>query len=461
MDQFELEFIWEKTREKLAEKYSSVIMELFFNNTQLALLTEKMAVIQNHNDVLRTAMAATYVDDVTEYLSDTIGRDVRVYFESDEKKPIDLSKYLMGGSTPLYSEGGKDDEPDFVEPGSDKYGNFYDSRYTFDNFVVGSSNKFAHAAAEAVAREGANAGYNPLFIYGDSGLGKTHLLYAIINETIRRDPSIKIVYAKGDDFTNELISAIRNASTEQLREKYRKADILLLDDIQFIAGKTAVQEEFFHTFNALYEDNKQIVLTSDRPAKDIQPLDDRLRTRFEWGLPADITAPDYELRIAIMQDKARTYHAQFPQEVFEFLAQHLTSNVRQMEGSIKKIAAQSFLNSIPVTVELAAKCISDLVSETKPASVVAEKVIATVSKKYGIPEEEIKGKKRTQNIVRPRNIAIYIIRNITDMPLTKIGELFDRNHTTIMSSIDVVENSMKTESLLELEIQDLIKEIKE
>ncbi len=461
MDSVQLQFIWEKTLEKLAVKYSSVIMELFFNNTQLVLLTEKMAVVQNHSDALRTALAASYVDDVTEYLSDTIGRDIRVYFESDEKKPVDLSRYLMGGSTPIYTEGGKDDEPDFIEPGSEKFGNFYDSRYTFDNFVVGSSNKFAHAAASAVAREGANAGYNPLFIYGDSGLGKTHLLYAIINETIRRDPSVKIVYAKGDDFTNEIIAAIKNSSTEQFREKYRKADILLLDDIQFLAGKEATQEEFFHTFNTLYEDNKQIVLTSDRPARDIKPLDDRLRTRFEWGLTADIQVPDYELRIAIMQNKAKTYHAQFPQEVFEFLAQHLKSNVRQMEGSIKKIAAQSFLNDMPVTLELAARCISDVVTETAPASVVAERVIATVSKKYGIPEEEIKGKKRTQNIVRPRNIAIYIIRNITDMPLTRIGELFDRNHTTIMSSIDVVENSMKTESLLELEIQELIKEIKE
>ena len=461
MDSVQLQFIWEKTIEKLSVKYSSVIMELFFNNTQLVLLTEKMAVVQNHNDALRNALAATYVDDVTEFLSDSIGRDVRVYFESDEKKPVDLSRYLMGGSTPVYTEGGKDDEPDFIEPGSERFGNFYDSRYTFDNFVVGSSNNFAHAAADAVAREGANSGYNPLFIYGDSGLGKTHLLYAIINETIRRDPSVKIVYARADVFTNEIISAIRNSTQEQFREKYRKADILLIDDVQFLAGKESTQEEFFHTFNTLYEDNKQIVLTSDRPAREIKPLDDRLRTRFEWGLIADVQPPDYELRIAIMQNKAKTYHAQFPQDVFVFLAQHLTSNVRQMEGSIKKIAAQSFLNNIPVTVELAAKCISDVVSESEPASVVAERVIATVSKKYGIPVEEIKGKKRTQNIVRPRNIAIYIIRNITDMPLKRIGELFDRNHTTIMSSIDVVENSMKTENLLELEIQELIKEIKE
>ncbi|MBQ8696119.1 MAG: chromosomal replication initiator protein DnaA [Clostridia bacterium] len=461
MDSVQLQFTWEKTLEKMAEKYSSVIMNCFFKDTQLVLLTEKMAVVQNHSDALRNALAASYVDDVTEYLSDTIGRDVRVYFESDEKKPVDLSRYMLGGSTPIYTEGGKDDEPDFIEPGSERFGNFYDSRYTFDNFVVGSSNKFAHAAAEAVATMGVAAAYNPLFIYGDSGLGKTHLLYAIINETIKRDPSAKIVYARADVFTNEIISAIRLSTQEQFREKYRKADILLIDDVQFLAGKVSTQEEFFHTFNALFEADKQIVLTSDRPARDIQPLDERLRTRFEWGLQADVTAPDYELRIAIMQNKAKTYHAQFPQEVFEFLAQHLTSNVRQMEGSIKKIAAQSFLNSIPVTVELAAKCISDVVSQTQPASVIAEKVISTVAKKYGLNEEDITGKKRTQNISRPRNIAIYIIRNITDMPLKRIGEIFDRNHTTIMNSIDVVENSIKTESLLELEIQELIKEIKE
>ena len=389
--------IWNQTLKKLSQKYSSVIMDLFFKDTELIFLSDKLGVIQNHNDNLRTALAQGYTDDVKQLLGEVIGYEVRLYFESAEKGPVDLSKYQYGDDYPLYSEGGKDDSlPEFVEAGSDKYGNFFDSRYTFENFIVGSSNTFAHAACTAVAREGSAAGYNPLFIYGDSGLGKTHLLYAIINETLKNHPGTKIVYAKGEDFTNEIIAAIAGATTLKFREKYRKADMLLIDDIQFIAGKNSTQEEFFHTFNTLYEDNKQIVLTSDRPPKDIKPLEDRLKNRFEWGLLADIQVPDYELRIAIMQNKAKSFHASFPNEVFEFLAENLRSNVRQMEGAIKKIAAQAFLNNEPVSVELATRCISDIVTGSEPDSVIVEKVIAAVSKKYGIAEDEIRGKKRNQ-----------------------------------------------------------------
>ena len=312
-----------------------------------------------------------------------------------------------------------------------------------------------------MAQEGSAAGYNPLFIYGDSGLGKTHLLYAIINETMKIRPTSKIVYAKGDDFTNEIIWAIRNAKTQEFREKYRPADILLIDDIQFISGKTGTQEEFFHTFNALYEDNKQIVLTSDRPPKDIRDIEDRIRTRFEWGLLADIQAPDYELRIAIMQEKAKAYPIHFPPEIFDLLAQNLKSNIRQMEGAVKKIAAQAMLLGTEPTLELATRCISDMVSGEEPDSVIVEKVITAVSKKYGISEEDIRGKKHNQEIVKARNIAIYIIRSITQLSLPKIGQEFSRNHTTVMNSLSVIEKELKNNPLLELSIDDLIKEIKE
>ena len=339
-------------------------------------------------------------------------------------------------------------------PDDDEY------EYTFETFIEGSSNKFACAACRYVAKEPAK-NYNPLFIYGNSGLGKTHLLNAIGHELKKNFPDKDIIYVKGDQFANELIEAIRAGTTVSFREKYRKADALLIDDIQFIAGKNSTQEEFFHTFNTLYEDNKQIVLTSDRPPKDIKLLEDRLKNRFEWGLLADIQVPDYELRIAIMQNKAKSFHASFPNEVFEFLAENLRSNVRQMEGAIKKIAAQAFLNNEPVSVELATRCISDIVTGSEPDSVIVEKVIAAVSKKYGIAEDEIRGKKRNQEIVRARNIAIYIIRSITSLSLPKIGSEFDRNHTTIMSSLNVIENEIKNKPLLELEIEELTKEIKE
>ncbi|MCI8589116.1 MAG: chromosomal replication initiator protein DnaA [Clostridiales bacterium] len=449
--------IWNITLQKLATKYSSIIMDLFFKDTELIFLSDKTAVVQNHNDNLRTTLAQGYTDDVRACLAEVIGYDVVLHFESAEHAPVDLSKYQNPPAPPPPN----DSVPEFVEEGNGKFGNFFDSRYTFENFIVGSSNTFAHAACTAVAREGSAAGYNPLFIYGDSGLGKTHLLYAIINETLRNHPDTKIVYAKGEDFTNEIIAAIANATTLKFREKYRKADMLLIDDIQFIAGKNSTQEEFFHTFNTLYEDNKQIVLTSDRPPKDIKPLEDRLKNRFEWGLLADVQVPDYELRIAIMQNKAKSFHLTFPNIVFEFLAENLKSNVRQMEGAIKKIAAQSFLNNEPVTVELAMRCISDIVTGRESDSAIVGKVIASVSKKYGVSEEEIRGKKRNQEIVRARNIAIYIIRDITSLSLPKIGLEFDRNHTTIMSSLNVIENEIKSKPLLELEIEELTKEIKE
>lgn len=462
MDALQMQSLWERTLESLSTQFPSVVMEVFFKDTSLVFLNEKMAVVQNQSDNLRTSLAMTYADAVTEHLSGQLGRPVTVYFESAEKKPVDLDKYRFGGSVPLYSGDGKyDAEPDYVVPGSAKYGNFFDARYTFDNFIVGSSNKFAHAACAAVAREGANAGYNPLFVYGNSGLGKTHLLHAIINATLLRDPAAKIVYTTCEDFTNEIIAAIKNSSTAQLRDKYRKADMLLIDDVQFLAGKEATQEEFFHTFNTLYSDCRQIVLTSDRPARDITPLSDRIRGRFESGLTADIQPPDYELRIAIMRSKAQTYHAKFPDEVFEFLAEHLKNNVRQMEGAIKKIAAQSFLANADVNVAVAAQCISDLISEDEPDSAIVDRVLSVVSKKYGIPVEEIRGKKRTKEIVRARHIAIYIIHTITEMSLPKIGQEFDRNHSTILSSLSVIEEELKKKNFLELEIQDMIKEIKE
>ena len=333
------------------------------------------------------------------------------------------------------------------------------SDYTFENFIVGNSNKFAHAAALGVAAEPGRR-YNPLFIYGDSGLGKTHLLYAITNKVAKEHPTYRQLYIKSEEFTNELIQAIGKGTTQAFRDKYRRADLLLIDDIQFIAGRDATQEEFFHTFNTLYEDHRQIIITSDRPPRDIKTLEDRLRTRFEWGLIADIKAPDYELRIAIMQNKAQAMGLTIPKAVYEYLSSNLVDNVRQLEGAIKKIAAQSYLTREPITLDLAQDCVSDMIRGPKAEDVSMDRIIKAVSVRYGVTEEDIKSGRRSREIAGARNISMYIARRLTDMSFPQIAAEFGRDHTTVMSNIKSVENRIKDDSTFEKEIIDLMDEIK-
>lgn len=353
-----------------------------------------------------------------------------------------------------------------------QFSNKSDPGYSFSNFIVGDSNKFAHAACLAVANSFSEnekkqengyfqKQYNPLFIHGPSGLGKTHLLYSVMNHINKINPNAKIVYVKGEDFTNQLIDSISHNTNEQFRNKYRKADVLLIDDIQFIAGKVSTQEEFFHTFNALYEKNKQIILTSDCPPRDIKTLEDRLKTRFEWGLIADIQPPGFELRIAIMKSKAEALGIELPADVLEFLAENLKNNVRQLEGAVKKLGARSFLTGAKITVDLAVSCVADLLTGSEPVSVTVDRIFEKVSKKYGISIEDIKSRKRTKGIASARHITIYIIRKMTDLSLPAIGRLLGRDHTTIMSSIETIENEMMQNTLFEIEINELMKEIKE
>ena len=330
--------------------------------------------------------------------------------------------------------------------------------YTFDNFIVGNSNKFAHAACTAVAANPA-MNYNPLFIYGPSGLGKTHLLYAVTNEIKRKKPNAKIIYIKGVDFTNQFIEALAAQMTNEFRNKYRSCDVLLIDDIQFIAGKTSTQEEFFHTFNALYEEHKQIILTSDRPPKDMKTLEDRLKTRFEWGLLADIQPPDIELRVAIIKKKAEQVGIKIPENVLTYLAENIRSNIRQIEGAMKKLGAIYFLSGQEITIEVARACIADLLGGEEPVSVTVDKIFATVYKKYGIKKEELLGKSRSREIAQARHVAIYLIRKITEMSLPNIGKTFNRDHTTVMSSCDTIEDKLKRDAVLTLDINEMIKEI--
>lgn len=334
----------------------------------------------------------------------------------------------------------------------------YNFEYTFENFIVGSTNKFAHAACLSVANNPAT-NYNPLFIYGNSGLGKTHLMCAIINRMKKNNPNVKIIYTKGEDFTNQMIACLANKTMEDFRDKYRKCDVLLLDDIQFIAGKVSTQEEFFHTFNALFEEKKQIILTSDRPPRDIKTLEDRLKSRFEWGLLADIEPPDLELRIAIIKKKAEQVNITLPNDVLTFLGENLRSNIRQIEGAIKKLAALSFISGRSITMEVARDCISELLGGAEPVNVTVDKIFSSIYRKYGVPKEELTGKKRNKEIANARHICIYLIRELTEMSYPNIGKIFDRDHATIMSSFNTVTHKNYTDPDFSFELSELKKDI--
>ncbi|WP_242964923.1 chromosomal replication initiator protein DnaA [Scatolibacter rhodanostii] len=332
---------------------------------------------------------------------------------------------------------------------------------SFETFVVGPSNRFAHAACLAVASKPAVL-YNPLFIYGNSGLGKTHLLYAISKEINDHFPNMTIIYIKGDDFTNEMIEAIRTGTTPIFREKYRHADVLLVDDIQFIAGKDSTQEEFFHTFNALHEAKKQIILTSDRPPKDISTLEDRLQTRFEWGLTADIQPPDFETRIAIITRKAENLDITIPDTVCEYIANKLKSNIRQLEGAVKKIKAYNLLEGKPLNVATAQAAISDIINNSQPTPVTVDKIIEEVGRTYGVSSDEILSQLRKAEISTARQIAMYIVREITQLSMVEVGKTFGgRDHSTVVYAIKQVEKNIKSDPHTKATIDDIIKNIRD
>lgn len=332
-----------------------------------------------------------------------------------------------------------------------------DYEYTFGTFIVGSSNKFAHAASLAVASNPSST-YNPLFIYGGSGLGKTHLLYAIRHEILQNNPKATIVYVKGEEFTNEVIEAIGGESTRQLRDKYRTADVLLMDDIHFIGGKESTQEEFFNTFNALYEAGRQIVLTSDRPPKEIRTLEERLRTRFEWGLLADVTPPDFETRIAIIRRKAQLLDLNLPEDVSAYIADRLKNNIRQLEGAVKKIKAYKMLTGTSPSIAIAQNAIRDILNDNQPITVTVERIIHEVSRTFEVSPADIRSSKRASTISTARQVAMYVVREITDMSMASIGKEFgDRDHSTVVYAINQVTKTFETDAYFKNMVEDIIK----
>ena len=440
--------------------------KLWFGDFVLLSLNEEKAVFCTPTELRKRILTSKYTNLISEALEEIIGFSVEVKIESsealkgsEEAEPINL--------TPSKEEVKENEEREkkikaLLDDTGDSIGeekkNILDE-YTFDNFIEGASNKFAKAACHAVANTRATD-YNPLFIYGNSGLGKTHLLCAVINHMKIKYPKLKIVYKKCEDFMNELIAAISTYSTTEFKEKYRGADVLLIDDIQFIAGKVSTQEEFFHTFSYLYESNRQIILTSDRPPQEIKPLEDRLRTRFEGGLLADIQPPSSELRAAIIKKKAASIGLTIPNDLVEYMAGRLHENIRQIEGVIKKLGAMNAMTGREVTKDAIDEVISIIDPGNIPVDILINKIITTVCKYYGVSVDEIKSKKKTDAVANARHIAIYIIRKLTDKSFKEIGNIFSRDHTTVMASCDRVTTNIKTMIKTESDIKKLIKEIK-
>ncbi len=334
-------------------------------------------------------------------------------------------------------------------------------KYVFDSFVVGNSNRMAHAASLAVAESPAQA-YNPLFLYGNSGLGKTHLMHSIGHFILDRNPEAKVLYVTSETFTNELINSIQNNKNEEFRNKYRNIDVLLIDDIQFISKKEGTQEEFFHTFNALYESSKQIIISSDRPPKEIKTLEDRLRSRFEWGLIADVQPPDYETRIAILQKKAERDHLVVPNEVNAYIAKNIASNIRELEGALTRIVAYATLTNQDISIALAENSLRDIFSENASTPLTTDLIQQVVAEHYNIRVEDIQGSKKPKNIAFPRQVSMYLCRKLLDISLPKIGDSFGgRDHTTVIHAISKIEKQLEVDPMLQKTIMQLEKEIKE
>ena len=331
-------------------------------------------------------------------------------------------------------------------------------RYTFDSFVVGNNNRLAHAAALAVA-EAPAASYNPLFLYGGVGLGKTHLMHAIGNEILKNNKNAKVLYVTSEKFTNELINAIKDNVNEKFRNKYRNIDVLLIDDIQFIAKKDAIQEEFFHTFNTLHESGKQIVISSDKPPRDIQLLEDRLKSRFEWGLIADISNPDYETRLAILRKKADLDHIVIEDDILSNIASKVDSNIRELEGALNKIVAHASLANVPITSEMADKSINDIVTK-KERVISIEYIQEVVANFFGIDVKDLKSSKRSNDVVVPRQIAMYLCRNVANASFPKIGDEFGkRDHTTVMHAVNKIDKEIKDNSNTKLIVDNVKKNL--
>ena len=427
--------IWNNVLAQLKRDLSETTINTWFDELEVVDLREGTLYLHSSNDFKTGYIKNLFMKNIQSSLRDLFSMDIAVNILNDEEY---RSFSGVEGDTRAFGEGKED--------------------LNFESFVVGPENKLAYAAAISVAENPAK-NYNPLFIYGDSGLGKTHLIYAIANVIRKRDKNAKIAYVKGDDLTNELVAAIQAgpSKTAEMREKYRQATLLLVDDVPFIAGKKQTQEEFFHTFNTLYESGRQIVLTSDRPPSEMTQLEDRLQTRFEWGLLVDVAPPEFETRLAIVKSKAALLGLDLPDKISAYIAENVTANVRQLEGTVNKIKAYKELLGNAVDEETVMRAIRDMLKRSNEYIPSPGVIIDYVCKYYNLDEDAIRGPQRRRDITQARQAAMYLIRSMTNLSLDDIGREFgNRDHTTVLHSLDKVEAQMKTDK----PFAETIKEIK-
>ncbi|MDQ0216608.1 chromosomal replication initiator protein [Oikeobacillus pervagus] len=438
-----LDDLWSKALENIESKISKPSFETWLKSTKAHALQGDSIIISAPNEFARDWLEGHYSQLITGVLYEITGEELIVKFiipqnqESEELK-IPAAKQQVK----------REDSLDFPQ-------SMLNPKYTFDTFVIGSGNRFAHAASLAVAEAPAKA-YNPLFIYGGVGLGKTHLMHAIGHYVLEHNPAAKVVYLSSEKFTNEFINSIRDNKADDFRNKYRNVDILLIDDIQFLAGKEQTQEEFFHTFNTLHEESKQIIISSDRPPKEIPTLEDRLRSRFEWGLITDITPPDLETRIAILRKKAKAEGLDIPNEVMLYIANQIDSNIRELEGALTRVVAYSSLINKDINADLAAEALKDIIPSSKPKVVTILDIQRAVGEHYNVKLEDFKAKKRTKSIAFPRQIAMYLSRELTDFSLPKIGDEFGgRDHTTVIHAHEKISKLLQTDQTLQHSLKEI------
>ncbi len=412
-------YVWAKILRYLEDRFDSLTVSTWLDDAEVVELNEERLILYTPSDFRREIIRRRCTDFIQDALKEIFSSDAKlIVFGEDE-----LAAYQAKGKQTTSMD--------------------FNPQFTFDNFVVGPSNRFAHGAAIAVTNNPGQA-YNPLFIYGPAGVGKTHLLYAIANGIRKAKADANIVYIKGDQFTNELIAAIQSGKNIEFRSKYREADLFLIDDIQFIAGKESTQEEFFHTFNKLYEEHKQIVMTSDRRPSDMLTLEDRLKTRFEWGLLADVQPPDYETRMAIIMNKAMSLGLELSTDVCNYIAINVTNNVRQIEGTVKKILAYRDLNDMPLDLANVSRAIDDMFKAEGNALPTPALIISQVCKFYSVDEVVLRGNKKSKGIAEARQVAMYLTRKLTNLSLPDIGKEFGKDHSTVLYNIRKVEDLLKS-----------------
>ena len=414
-------YVWSRVLSYLEQHSPSMAVASFFDDAEIVELNGEKLVIYSPSPFRKDVILSRYSELIKDAMRDQFQTEIELVV-------LDEDEY------PQYS--GNQRRRNFAE---------FNSQFTFDTFVVGSSNQHAFSAAEAVAEERTTV-YNPLFLYGQSGLGKTHLLYAIANRIQQKHPEYNIVYLRGEQFTNEFIEAVRSGKNFEFRDKYRNADLFLMDDIQFIAGKDATQEEFFHTFNTLYENKRQIVLTSDRVPSDMLRLEERLRTRFEWGLIVDIQPPDYETRYAIIKNKALSYGLELPDDVCDYLAENITNNVRQIEGTVKKIKAYHDLGGWKINIENVSRAIKDMYKGKSQEIPTPDLIISEVCRFYSIEESVLRSRNKTKNTSEARHVAMYLIRKLTNLSYPDVANVFGVNHTTVIYALRRVEKDLGNSS---------------